>query len=61
MEKPDIIDRLRAYAEVCDILGAYTEANCAFDAIEEIENLRKEVNALYSQMKDMEKQISFIS
>ena len=32
----DIIDRLRAYAEISEITGAYTEANCAYDAIEEI-------------------------
>ena len=36
----DIIDRLRAYAEISEITGAYTEANCAYDAIEEIERLR---------------------
>ena len=36
----DIIDRLRAYAEISEISGAYTEANCAYDAIEEIERLR---------------------
>ena len=41
--QPDIIDRLRAYAEVCEITGAYTEANCAYDAIEEIKNLREKV------------------
>jgi hypothetical protein len=36
----DIVDRLRAYAEENDLTGAYTEANCAFDAIAEIERLR---------------------
>lgn len=36
----DIIDRLIAYAEVSEITGAYTEANCAYDAIEVIQNLR---------------------
>jgi hypothetical protein len=36
----DIIDRLRAYAEVSEITGTYTEANCAYDAIEVIQNLR---------------------
>jgi hypothetical protein len=29
----DIIDRLRGYAEVNDMTGAYTEANYAYDAI----------------------------
>lgn len=32
-EMTDIVDRLRAYAEVSDMTGAYTEANCAYDAI----------------------------
>jgi GTP cyclohydrolase III len=36
----DIIDRLRGYAKVSEMTGAYTEANCAYDAIEEIERLR---------------------
>ena len=35
-----IIDRLRGYAEVSDLNGLYTEANCVYDAIKEIENLR---------------------
>lgn len=41
----DIVDRLRAYAEVNEASGLYTEANCAWDAIEEIERLRKEIEA----------------
>ena len=45
----DIIDRLRAYAEVSEITGAYTEANCAYDAIEIIQNLR---SALQKQLFD---------
>ena len=32
----DIVERLRAYAEINEHTGAYTEANCAFDAIAEI-------------------------
>ena len=44
--QPDIIDRLRAYAEVCEITGAYTETNCAYDAIEEIKNLREQIKEL---------------
>lgn len=49
--KSDIIDRLRAYAEASDVLGAYTEANCAYDAIEEIEKLRKHRADLVNLMK----------
>lgn len=44
-KQPDIVDRLHAYAEVSDMLGAYTEAKCAYDAIKVIEDLR---NALRS-------------
>ena len=36
----DIVDRLKAYAECNDASGLYTEANCAYDAIETIEKLR---------------------
>ena len=42
----DIVERLRAYAEINEHTGAYTEANCAFDAIAEIERLRKEIERL---------------
>ena len=42
-EQPDIVKRLTAYAEVSDALGAYTEANCAYDAIDEIERLRRQI------------------
>jgi len=42
----DIIDRLRGYAEVSDITGAYTEANCAYDAIEEIKRLRSALHKI---------------
>lgn len=38
----DIVERLRAYAEINEHTGTYTEANCAFDAIAEIERLREE-------------------
>ena len=41
--QPDIIDRLRAYAEVNEMTGAYTEANCALAATEEIKKLREQV------------------
>lgn len=36
----DIVDRLKAYAEINNDLGLYTEANCAYDAIETIQKLR---------------------
>lgn len=49
--QPDIIDRLRAYAEVCEITGAYTEANCAYDAIEEIKNLRTQKSDLITAFR----------
>jgi hypothetical protein len=52
--QPDIIDRLRAYAEVCEITGAYTEANCAYDAIEEIKKLREKVLDLEVQLDILE-------
>ena len=40
-DQPDrIIDRLTAYAQCCDATGFYTEANCMYDAIEEIKKLR---------------------
>jgi len=38
----DIVDRLKSYAEINLFFGSYTEANCAYDAIQEIEKLRKE-------------------
>lgn len=40
----DIVDRLKAYADINDGLGAYTEANCAYDAVAEIERLREKCN-----------------
>ena len=52
--QPDIIDRLKAYAKVCEITGAYTEANCAYDAIEEIKNLREKVLDLEVQLDILE-------
>jgi hypothetical protein len=52
--QPDIIDRLRAYAEACDITGAYTEANCAYDAIEEIKKLREQVSDLEFELEMLE-------
>ena len=52
--QPDIIDRLRAYAEVCEITGAYTEANCAYDAIEEIKKLREKVLDLEVELDILE-------
>jgi len=45
-EQPDIIDRLTAYVESNILLGYYTEAQCADDAIEEIKRLRFELETL---------------
>lgn len=36
----DIVDRLQAYAVANDACGLYIEANCVYDAIEEIQRLR---------------------
>lgn len=41
MQKADITDRLKAYAEVTEMLGQYTEAKCMYEAIEEIKRLRQ--------------------
>lgn len=41
MQKTDITDRLKAYAEVTEMLGQYTESNCMHEAIEEIQRLRQ--------------------
>jgi hypothetical protein len=40
----DIIDRLKGYAEASEAMGLYTEAKCAYDAIEEIKSLRSRLN-----------------
>jgi hypothetical protein len=57
MMKADIIDRLRGYAEVSDMTGAYTEANCAYDAIEEIKKLREE----NSKLKERNTELGWIA
>lgn len=36
----NIKERLKAYAETNEGLGFYTEAKCAYDAIDEIDRLR---------------------
>lgn len=51
---PDIIDRLKGYAEVNELLGAYTEANCLFEAIEEIKKLREKVLELECELDILE-------
>ena len=40
----DIVDRLKAYAEINESFCTYTEAKCALDAAEEIERLREKCN-----------------
>lgn len=42
----DIVDRLKAYAEINESFGTYTEAECAYDAIHEIEKLRMQIEEL---------------
>lgn len=53
--QPDIIDRLQAYTEVNEITGLYTEANCAYDAIEEIKKLRERIIELETQFEELER------
>lgn len=49
--QPDIIDRLQAYAEANEMTGLYTEANCAYDAIEEIKKLRTQKSDLITSFR----------
>lgn len=50
----DIIDRLKAYADINENFGAYTEANCAYDAILEIQRLREVIDILLqSRIQDL--------
>ena len=39
LDEKNIKNRLKAYAEISDMEGAYTEANCAYEAIEYIKQL----------------------
>lgn len=52
--QPDIIDRLQAYAEANEMTGLYTEANCAYDAIEEIKKLRERILELETDLELLE-------
>lgn len=52
--QPDIIDRLQSYAEANEITGLYTEANCAYDAIEEIKKLRERILELETDLELLE-------
>jgi len=52
----DIVDRLRAYAVVSETMGLYTEANCANDAIKEIQKLRKTMERILLDIKFMTEQ-----
>lgn len=49
----DIVDRLKAYAEVNEMLGTYTEAKCALDAAEEIQRLRSALERILLDVKFM--------
>jgi len=42
----DIVDRLKAYAEINEQFGTYTEAKAARDAAEEIERLRQRLRQI---------------
>ena len=49
----NIVDRLKGYAEANDATGAYTEANCANDAIKEIKKLRTTMEKILLDIKFM--------
>jgi hypothetical protein len=49
----DVVERLKAYAECSDITGAYTEAKCVYDAIDEIERLRAENEKLKERITEL--------
>ncbi len=49
----DIVDRLKAYAEINEQFGTYTEAKCALDAAEEIQRLREELRRILLDVKSM--------
>lgn len=51
--QPDITDRLKAYAEVSEIQGAYTEAWCMEDAIEIINDLREALRKIGSDYVEL--------
>jgi uncharacterized protein (DUF302 family) len=51
----DIVDRLKAYAEINESFGTYTEAKCALDAAEEIQRLRKELEQILLDVEVMTK------
>lgn len=56
----DIVDRLKGYAEANEATGLYTEANCANDAIEEIERLRKVNKKLQQDYYDCMEKLEYI-
>ena len=57
----DIVDRLKAYAECNNAMGAYTEEKCAYDAIDEIERLRKVESDLRSCFERVLLDIKFMT
>ena len=56
----DIINRLRAYAECSDILGAYTESKCMYEAIEYIEQLEAENKKLVEKVLHLEYEVDLL-
>ena len=46
-------ERLRAYAEVNDQLGHYTEAKCLYESADEIERLRHSLERVLLDIKFM--------
>ena len=51
--KPDIIKRLEGYAEITEAQGLYSEARCAYDAINEIRSLRIKIKELEKIKSDV--------
>lgn len=49
----DIVDRLKAYAEINESFSTYTEAKCALDAATEIVRLRSALERILLDVKFM--------
>jgi hypothetical protein len=54
----DIIDRLKGYADASEAMGLYTEAKCAYDAIEIITIQRELLHLKDESLKHKEKTIA---
>jgi hypothetical protein len=54
----DIIDRLKGYADTSEAMGLYTEAKCAYDAIEIIRIQRELLHLKDERLMHKEKTIA---